>query len=95
MEEALEKKKQLRATKDKERLVTLEGRIKTKSEKITKLQDDLANMNTEKEAVEIRINEACGATQEEDYVSGAESSQKNADDQSAKKKTKASPVKKK
>jgi chaperonin cofactor prefoldin len=94
MEEALEKKKKLRAEKDKERVTTLEGRIKLKTEKITKLQDDLANLTTEKETVEARIKEAGGATKEEDYVPGKESSQKNAGDQTGKSTTKIASKKK-
>lgn len=60
MEAALQKKKDLRASKDKAKLVTLEARAKTKTEKITKLQDDLANTTTEIETVKARIHAESG-----------------------------------
>ncbi len=58
MEEALDKKKKLRAEKDKARLVTLEERIKAKTEKAEKIQLAITDLNEEKEQVQARIKEA-------------------------------------
>ena len=60
MEETLRKKKVLRADKDKSRLATLEGRVKTKTAKVKKIQSDIDSLKMEMERVMIRIHEEEG-----------------------------------